>query len=206
MKRREVAEIGAILLVLAALAGCAAGPRSFIAGPRRAACRIAILPLANYSGARDAAERVAPILASEIGRLRGIEVVDAGAVEAALAKEPWLLLDRLPPDLIDRFGEELGSQAILVGSVLSCGFRESGSDAVPQFALSLRLLETPGGRVLWSAVHSRDGEDGEMLFGIGRVKSLEQLETHTVKEIFETFPPPSSREPRKEPVARGGER
>jgi hypothetical protein len=124
------------------------------------------MPLANYSPAREGPDRVGPMLAAEIGAKRGIELVDAGRVEAVLEREPWLLLDRIPPDLVDRFGKELGADALLIGSILSYGYRE----------------------VLWSAVHSRDGADGEWLFGMGRVLSLEQLATRTLHEMLTTMP------------------
>jgi hypothetical protein len=175
---------------ISAAVGCAPAPRGFSAGPRpRAQTRVAILPLANYSPTRDAPDRIAPMVVSEVGRIGGVDVIDAGAVEAAIVKEPWLLMDRIPPDLVDRFGSELRADALLVGSVLAYGHREDGSERVPQVALALRLVEAPGGRVLWSAVQIRDGADGEWLFGIGRVESLEQLASKAIREMFETFPP-----------------
>src|SRR5262249_33630378 len=62
------------------------------------------------------------------------------------------------------------------------------ADQIPHVSLALRLLQTPGGHVLWSAVHSRDGEDGEWLFGFGRVEDLDQLVEETVKEMLATLP------------------
>ena len=202
--RRMRAVAAACAALLAATSGCVPPPSSFSVGPRRPDCRIAILPLSNYAPTREAPERVAPMLASEIGRLPGVEVVDPGAVEAVLAKEPWLLMDRIPPDLVDRFGADLHADALLVGSVLAYGNRESASEKIPQISLSLRLIETPGGRVLWSAVHSRDGSDGEWLFGLGRVQSLEQLGSQVVMEMLETFPARGAgRESRKDGIAKG---
>src|SRR5262245_50464740 len=169
-------------------AGCVPSPRVFRATPELEAHRIAILPLANYSSTREASEKLLPVLAAEIGRRPGVSLVDPGAVEAALAQEPWLLFDRIPPDLLDRFGQELAADALLVGSVLGYGHRASAADQIPHVSLALRLLQTPGGHVLWSAVHSRDGEDGEWLFGFGRVEDLDQLVEETVKEMLATLP------------------
>jgi hypothetical protein len=150
--------------------------------------RVAVLPLANYSATRDAADRVLPMLTIELGRQPGLAVVDPGRVEAVVSREPWLLMDRVPPDLVDRFGADIGVDALLVGSVMSYAIRETGGDRIPQLSLSLRLLAVPGGKVLWSSVHSRDGTDGEWLFGIGRVANLEQLAAATVREMMTTFP------------------
>jgi hypothetical protein len=175
--------------ILLGAAGCVPSPRVFRATPELETHRIAILPLANYSSTREASEKLMPILAAEIGRRPGVSLVEPGAVEAALAQEPWLLFDRIPPDLLDRFGQELGADALLVGSVLGYGHRASAADQIPHVSLALRLLQTPGGRVLWSAVHSRDGEDGEWLFGFGRVADLDQLVEETVQEMIATLPP-----------------
>jgi hypothetical protein len=114
--------------------------------------------------------------------------VETGRVEAALAKDPWMLTDRIPPDIVDSLGSSLGADGLLVGSVLSYGYRSEDGDQVPEVSLSLRLLQVPGGRVLWSAVHNRDGDDREMIFGIGRVTGLERLAEQTVREVMSTFP------------------
>jgi hypothetical protein len=179
----------ALLAVALALAGCAPGPRAYVAEPLSGAWRVGILPLANYTPTRDAPDRLAPMLAVALAEHPGIQVVDMGRVEAALAKQPWIMSDRLPPDLVDSLGAEMGANALLVGSVLAYGYRESDGSQIPQVSLSLRLLEVPGGKVLWSAVHSRDGGDSESVFGIGRVSSLERLASETVEAILSTLPP-----------------
>lgn len=177
-----------LFVVGAALAGCIPEPRAFHAGALGASRRIAILPLSNYTADRDAPDKLRHVIAADLGRRPGISLVDAGAVEAALAQEPWLLFDRIPPDLLDRVGAELGADALLVGAILGSGYRQEGVDQVPHVALTLRLLEIPGSRLLWSVVHSRDGDDGEWLFDFGRVHNLEQLIEITIEESMRTFP------------------
>jgi hypothetical protein len=209
---RELMRRGRAVWMLA-VAGCLAGgcvpkPSSFLAEPNGVQStggearvsdrlRIAVLPLANYTATHDAPDRLGPMLAAAIGAKTGAEIVDPGAVETALEKEPWLLLDRVPRDILDRVASELEADEVVVGSLLSYGYREDGGDRVPQVSLSLRLIGCPGAQVIWSAVHSRDGEDGEWLFGFGRVKSLEQLATQTVSEILADFPVPVRGDNRK---------
>lgn len=177
------------LATLLLLAACgAAGPRAFVTEPLTGRWRVGVLPLANYAPARDAVDRMTPMLMTELGKLPGIEVVDPGQIEDALAQEPWLLMDRVPPDLVDRLGQQLGADALLLGSLLAYGYREDSDGRTPQVSLSLRLLEVPGGRILWSAVHSRDGADGEWLFGMGREQSLERLAATTLAETLRSLP------------------
>lgn len=174
--------------LLLALAGCAPKPHVYAAEPMAGNWRIAVLPFANYAANRDAADRVLPIVAVELAQKPGVTVVDQGEVDAALAKEPWLMLDRIPPDIVKSIGTELKADALLIGSLLSYTERDFDMERIPQASLSLRLVEVESGRVLWNAVHSRDGGDEEWLFGLGRVQSMEQLLTLTVREMLETFP------------------
>ncbi|MEZ5065361.1 MAG: hypothetical protein R3B81_11555 [bacterium] len=184
------------VLVVAALTALASGspgcssarPSAYAVGKLPAGVRIAILPLANYTEVPDASNHWVPRLAVELARQRDLEVVDAGEVERVLGSEPWLLLDRVPLELIERFGAELNAQALIVGSVLAFGERAGGGEPVPEVSVSLRLLTVPGGRVIWSAVDSRDGTNGETVFGIGREGSLERLAEESARAIVATFP------------------
>ncbi len=188
MKRsRGMITLAAALWALG-LAACAPSPQAYIAEPLAGPMRIAVLPLANYSDSREAPERLGPMVAVALSQFRDIEVVESGRVEEALSKEPWLMIDRLPPDLVDTLGAEMGADAILLGAVLAYGLREDPEGSLPEVSLSLRLIEAPGGRVLWSAVHSRGGSDGETVFGLGRVTNLERLAADAVEEIMKTFP------------------
>jgi hypothetical protein len=177
-----------VLLILLLLTACAEqNARFFTAQALPQGLRVAILPLVNYTEDREASDRLIPALALQLQR-RGFRVADAGEVEQVLAVDPWLAADRLPADLVDRFGEELHVDALVVGTVLAFGYRPGDNPPVPEVSLTLKFIETPGGRCLWSGVHSRDGSDREHVFGIGRVESLEQLADETVAELAATLP------------------
>ena len=53
--------------------------------------------------------------------------------------------------------------------------------------------------MLWSAVHSRDGDDSEWFFGFGRVHGLEQLAELTLREMLGKFPAPQAGGARRNP-------
>jgi len=191
---------------LALIIACVPVPRTYVASHLDPGLRIALLPLANYTQNREAPDKIAPMLLSELGHRGGIHLADPGAVEAVLAREPWLMFDRIPPDLIDRFGRELGVDALLVGSVLGYGYRQDYGERVPHVAIALRLVRAPGGVVLWSSVHSRDGADNEWLFGFGRIQSLEQLLVRSIAEITKTFPSTRAADPPSNDHEARGER
>ena len=210
---RRAARWGSAGLVLAllGLAGgaCAPEPRSVLPDPgfvpagRDSASggapvlRLAVLPLANYTATRDGSDRVAPMILAELAAKPGVVVADAGAVQQALDQEPWLLVDRVPPDLVDRLAAQLQVEALVLGSLMTYEYRDAAGDKVPQVSLSMRLIHCPGGKVLWSAVHSRDGDDSEWFFGFGRVRGLEQLAGITIREMLGKFPAPQAGVPPK---------
>jgi hypothetical protein len=179
----------AALAALAVSWGCASsGPVVFQSGPLPADTRVAVLPFMNYTERQDASDRLMPVLLAQLVARPDLELASSGEVEAVIAQEPWLLLDRIPADILDRFGAELDARALLVGSVLAYGYREFGSERVPEFSVVLRLLETPGGKSLWSISYSRDGRDRERVFGIGRIESLDRLVEDSIREILATLP------------------
>jgi hypothetical protein len=177
-----------LMALVTLVSACVPKPRTYVNRMKPAPLRIAVLPPANYTEMRDAPARIAAIIAGELGAVPGVEVIEHGAVEQALSQEPWLLLDRMPPDLVARVGTELSADALLVGSVLGGGYRMVDGERIPHVSLSLRLLGVPQADIMWSAVHNRDGADGEWLFGFGRISDFEQLVGRTVDEIIQTFP------------------
>jgi hypothetical protein len=174
--------------LLVAVAACAPAPRAYLGEPLAGRWRVAVLPLANFTSATEAPDRLGALLSVELSRRGTFDVIEPGNVEEALADQPWILTDRIPPDLVDSLGVRLGADALLVGSILAYGTVGGGEDAVPQVSIALRLIETPGGKVIWSAVHNRDGTDRETVFGFGRTSGLERLAAQTVEEIVNTIP------------------
>lgn len=201
-------QLAPALLFLIGVA-CAPEPRSVVPDPAfvpagrdstaagAPVLRIAVLPLANYTATRDGSDRVAPMIQAELAAKPGVVVADAGAVQEALDKEPWLLVDRVPPDLVERLAAQLQVEALVLGSLMAYDYRDASGDKVPQVSMSLRLIQCPGAKVLWSAVHSRDGDDSEWLFGFGRVRGLEQLAGVTIHEMLGKFPAPQAGAPPK---------
>jgi hypothetical protein len=177
-----------LAFLVVALASCAPSPRVFVGGQVSVPFRIGVLPLVNYTQTSEAPDRLGSILSVELARKEGFLVIDPGRVEEVLAYEPWMLADRIPPDLVDSLGVRLGADALLLGSVLTYGYRLDGGEQIPETSLALRILKCPGGQVLWSAVHSRDGSDRETVFGFGKTSTLERLALESIQEMLKTMP------------------
>ena len=81
-----------------------------------------------------------------------------------------------------------GTDALLIGSVLAFGYRDQDVGAIPEFSVTLRLIEPPGGKCLWSGTQARAGNDHVSVFGIGRIDNLERLANAAVRDLVATFP------------------
>jgi hypothetical protein len=137
--------------------------------------RVAILPPSNLSADEDAPRVVHDALTNELLQIPGVEVVDPGLVRDAMRRARVFA-----PDLLDRQQREslkglLGVSYLLVGSIHEYGTVGPTDDPLPVVSIHLRFIHAATGRVLWSASLAREGDDGETVFGIGRVRSMDRL-------------------------------
>ena len=64
-----------------ALASCAPSPQAYVAEPLQGSLRIAVLPLANFSEAREAPDRLGPMIGVALSRIGNVDIVEPGRVE-----------------------------------------------------------------------------------------------------------------------------
>jgi len=145
--------------------------------------KIAILPFTNLTDTPGAGEKLSNLFLVEILRRGRISVVDPGIVESFLSKERIRLLDRLPPQSIEKIGSSLEVRYIVVGTVLEYHSLRVGKYEIPYIALTLRVIDTEKGEIVFAASHTLSGRDRETIFGIGRITSLEKLSKIMAEEI-----------------------
>ncbi len=174
----------ALLAALAlAAAGCAAHvplPAVTPPGPRPL---VAMLPLENLSGRAEYGDRMTHIVWTELGSSPAFEVVAPGEVDAALADARVRSTLALTREQVERIAKKTGVRWLVAGTLLECGPVHTPDGDVPSIALSLRLLDGTTGRVRWTDMRSRSGEDRETVFGWGRVTNLDRLAQETAREL-----------------------
>ena len=118
--------------------------------------RIAVLPLEDLVGDRQAGVRATRILITEMLAAGAVDVVEPGEVQAVLDR---VVRGRSNPSKqqVIELGRELGVQAIMVGSVTQSEVLRSGTVSVPVVTLDLHLLETETGAAVWAATHTERG-------------------------------------------------
>jgi TolB-like protein len=115
--------------------------------------KVAILPFNNMSGDRFAGERVRNTLTVELLSRGVFDVMERGEVSkvmglvlraAGFEEGRALEVDK---ETLKLLGEKLGVQAVILGSV----DEYTGRGTAPIVSLSLRMLDTSSGIILWQA-------------------------------------------------------
>lgn len=150
--------------------------------------RVCVLPLQNNTDKQYADELARDVINTQILAMDLFDVVDQGIVDSILheeAIEPGSPISQL---MLKRLGQRLNVQAIMVGSVDMAGDKRSGSIVVPEISLTLRLIETKSGLILWQASGHRDGDSMlGRLFGITPADSYKVVLALT-RELLSTIP------------------
>ena len=150
--------------------------------------RISVLPLENNTDQKYAAELARDVINTQILAMNIFDVVDKGIVDSVLHEEaidPGSPVSQL---MLNRLGQRLNVQAIMVGSVDMAGDKRIGSVIVPEMSLTLRLIEIKSGFVLWQASGHYAGDSV-----VGRLFGITPDDTYKVtvklaKGLLSTIP------------------
>lgn len=173
----------------ASLPGCAPSATAFRAPGRAVApgTAVAFVPLTNLTEYENAGRLFTDKLIVETGRLRLFTVQDPGLVMGALRKLRILTPDRISSEQMKSLSEAVGTPYLLTGTVTQCVPGGAYAGQYPGAALSLRLVDGTSGVVLWAATLARAGNDSETIFGLGRVRTLEELSGHMARELVRSM-------------------
>jgi hypothetical protein len=180
-----------MLLFLSLLSGCAG--KTTISYMREDVTldfvnRVCVLPLANNTDQKYAAELARDVINTQILAMDIFDLVDKGIVDSVLHEEaldPGAPVSQL---MLSRLGQRLNVQAIMIGAVDLAGDKRVGSVIVPEMSLTLRLIETKSGLILWQASGHYAGDSI-----IGRLFGITPDDTYKVtaklaKELLATIP------------------
>ena len=180
-----------MLLFLSLLSGCAG--KTTISYMREDVTldfvnRVCVLPLANNTDQKYAAELARDVINTQILAMNIFDLVDKGIVDSVLHEEaldPGAPVSQL---MLSRLGQRLNVQAIMIGAVDLAGDKRVGSVIVPEMSLTLRLIETKSGLILWQASGHYAGDSI-----IGRLFGITPDDTYKVtaklaKELLATIP------------------
>jgi TolB-like protein len=150
--------------------------------------RIAVLPFDNLTPEAAAGEVLSLVFFTELGARGDWEPVETGVVLAALESLGVRSTGSLGAAQLAAIGERLGVSWLLVGSVLEHGQVRTADGELPSVGVTVKLLDAASGRVLWTRMAFRSGDDGETVFGWGRENSPRKLAARLAGELLRELP------------------
>ncbi|HOD67147.1 MAG TPA: hypothetical protein PLR32_04935 [candidate division Zixibacteria bacterium] len=148
-----------------------------------AGARVAVLPFENLSGTESAAEIVTSHFQTLLAGLGRIDLAEHGDVYAGLRQYRIRSATRITRAEIDSLCALLRLDYLLVGSVLEFDQRDDRFlGVVPTVSYNCRLLDGKTGETVWVAANNGRGDKGEIVFGIGAIRSADQLALAMVKK------------------------
>ncbi|HEU4436895.1 MAG TPA: hypothetical protein VFR89_05470, partial [candidate division Zixibacteria bacterium] len=137
--------------------------------------KIAVLPFENLADDGGAGEKLQKIFLVELLKQNQWQVLEPGEVEQALKELRIRATDKLSAEQARRLQEKLGLDWIFFGTVLEFSTPQTGSNEPPVVSLTARILDAGKGEIIWAAFGSRQGDDSEFLFEVGKVNSTSEL-------------------------------
>ena len=180
-----------LIIVMAAtmlLVGCSSNPNYYRSDLQLdETATLAVLPLVNLSKYTEASEIVMNSLLVELLDLDVFEIVDPGIVDEVILQKRIRYTDRLPMETMQELGSRMGASYLLLGSIHQFDMITDRVEILPVISISLRIVGSETGTIVWAATHTKRGDDTESIFGLGRIDTLERLTAVTVKEITGTL-------------------
>lgn len=151
--------IAAMLLSIALLAGCAGRSRKYqdLQMDFGSIERVAVLPMANLSRDPAAGDRVRDVFSQALMATNAVYVVPPGEVARVLGRSAIASPAMVSTDDVIKLGTALKVQAVLTGVVREYGETRSGSASANFISLSVQMVETATGKVVWSASTTKGG-------------------------------------------------
>lgn len=181
-----------LVLGLVLLAGCAATPPRLDvyhdpAMDFSAIRRVAILPFVNLAQDPRGAERVRDVFANALLATEAFYVLPSGEVFRGINRAGIVNRAAPSPEEVVRFAGIVKADAVITGVVREYGTVRSGSISANTISMSLSMVETQTGTVVWSATSTKGGiSTWNRLFG-GGGKPMNEVTRDAVEELLDSL-------------------
>jgi hypothetical protein len=129
---------------------------------------VAVLPFQNLARENSAAERVRDVFATMLLSSGSIYVVPLGEVQRAISKSAVQTPSTPSTEEVIKLGQALKADAVITGVVREYGEVRAGNTSGNVVALSVQMVETSTGKVVWAASTTKGGVSlSDRLLGAG---------------------------------------
>jgi hypothetical protein len=148
--------------------------------------RVGVLPFVNLSSDSMAAARVRDVFANALLATEAFYVLPSGEVARGISRAGIGNPTDPSPEEIVRFAGVVKADAVITGVVREYGSVRSGSISANTISISLKMIETEKGTVVWSSSSTKGGiNTWTRLFGGG--KSMSEVTREAVEELLDNL-------------------
>ncbi len=145
---------------------------------------VAVLPFENLSRDNLAGERTRDVFSTMLLATGAVYVLPPGEVARGLARAGITNLSNPSPEEIVKLGGIIKADAVVTGVVREYGEVRSANSSANIISLSLKIIETQTGKVVWSASSTKGGVSvWDRLFGSGG-KPMNQVTEEAVNDLL----------------------
>ena len=118
---------------------------------------VAVVPFANLARDQFVAERVRDVFINRLLSTEAVYVLPVGEVARGIAQLGIQSPSSPTPEDVVKLGAFLKADAVITGVVREYGEVRSGSTTANIISMSIQLIETGTGRIVWSASSTKGG-------------------------------------------------
>jgi hypothetical protein len=146
---------------------------------------VVVMPFWNLTGSQQASDRVRDVFANALLATNGVYVVPTGEVSRAVSRLGIAISTTPSAEEIVKLGAMLKADAVITGVVKEYGEVRASSAASNVVSVSLQMLETGTGKVIWSAESTKGGVTwGARLLGTGGGEPMNLVTEQAVDDLL----------------------
>ncbi len=176
--------MSSLFVALALVIGCSSGLRHYTNSPALEGIRrVAVIPFHNLTRDPVAGEVVTRIFLTELIRGRMFIVVEMGDVEDFMFQQRVKRKDFMNRTVLNLLRSRTGAEAAIMGTVNRFDY----VGRVPVVSLTVRMVDTEDGHIIWKASAERNGDDYLKVLNLGKIRSLPRLCQVMAREMIATM-------------------
>jgi hypothetical protein len=153
---------------------------------------VAVMPFSNLARDQVVAERVRDVFINRLLSTEAVYVLPVGEVARGIARVEIQNATAPTPEEVVKLGGLVKAEAVITGVVREYGEVRSGTATANVISMSIQLIETGTGRIVWSASSTKGGISfWDRLFGSGG-QPLNRVTEEAIDALFDKLlgPPP----------------
>lgn len=176
-----------LLLILVLVGGCAASKQNTFVDPNMdfgAIQTVAVMPFANLTRDTVVPERVRDVFINKLLATGAIYVLPPGEVARGVSRAEISTPTTPSPEEVVKLAGIIKAQAVLTGVVREYGEVRSGTTSSNIISVSVQMIETQTGKVVWTASSTKGGITlWDRLFG-GGGKAMNAVTEEAVDDLL----------------------